>query len=294
MKKEIIDSKRVLIVGGVAGGASAAARLRRLDEKIEIVMFERGPYISFANCGLPYHIGNVIADRKRLLVQTPENMKNRFSIDVRIQSEVIRINRDEKTVLVRDLQTDSEYTERYDVLILSPGAEPVRPPIPGVNLDRVHTLRSIPDMDAIKQYVDQNNAAHAVIVGGGYIGLEMAEALIERGLKVSLVELAPQVMGTVDPEMAAPLHQELKLNGVDLHINTSLNAIEKDEDGLNVSLSNGDLLKTSLVILAIGVRPKPNWRARQSFKSVRAAGLKLMNTCRPATRLSMRWAMPLK
>ncbi|MBL7215629.1 MAG: FAD-dependent oxidoreductase [Phycisphaerae bacterium] len=279
------EIKRVLVIGGVAGGASAAARLRRLDEKVEIVMFERGPYISFANCGLPYHISNVIADRERLLVQTPENMKNRFSIDVRIQSEVIRIDRDKKVVVVRDLQTEQEYTENYDTLVLSPGAEPVRPPIPGLDLEHVHTLRSIPDMDAIKRYVDQNNAAHAVIVGGGYIGLEMAEALIERGMKVSLVELAPQVMGTVDPEMAAPLHQELKLNGVDLHINTSINGIEKNENRLDVNLSNGDLLKTNLVILAIGVRPETKLARQAKLQIGSRGGIKVnehMQTSDPA------------
>ena len=279
------DTKRVLIVGGVAGGASAAARLRRLDEKIQIVMFERGPYISFANCGLPYHISNAIPDRERLLVQTPEKMQRRFGIDVRIQSEVIRIDRDKKEVLVRNLQTGKEYAESYDVLILSPGAEPVRPPIPGVDLDRVFTLRSIPDTDAIKQYVDQNPSSHAVIVGGGYIGLEMAEALIERGLKVSLVELAPQVMGTVDPEMAAPLHQELQLNGVDLHINTSINGIEKDKNGLNVNLSNGDLLKTNLVILAIGVRPETKLAGEAKLQIGPRGGIKVdehMQTSDPA------------
>ncbi|MBC8378135.1 MAG: FAD-dependent oxidoreductase [Planctomycetes bacterium] len=277
--------KRVLIIGGVAGGASAAARLRRLDEKLQIVMFERGPYISFANCGLPYHISNVIADRKRLLVQTPEKMTERFNIDVRVQSEVIRIDRDQKEVVVHNLQTGEEYTESYDALVLSPGAEPIRPPIPGADLKQVYTLRSIPDMDAIKKDVDESKSAHAVIVGGGYIGLEMAEALIERGLKVSLVELAPQVMGTVDPEMAAPLHQELKLNGVDLIINTSINAIENNDTGLNVNLSNGDLLKTDLVILAIGVRPETKLASEAKLQIGPRGGIKVndhMQTSDPA------------
>lgn len=279
------DKKRVLIVGGVAGGASAAARLRRLDENIEIVMFERGPYISFANCGLPYHIGNVIQDRDRLLVQKPENMKKRFNIDVRIHTEVVRIDRDQKQVQVRNLQTGKEDAESYDVLILSPGAEPVRPPIPGVDLDRVFTLRSIPDMDAIKQDVDQKQSTHAVIIGGGYIGLEMAEALIDRKMKVSLVELAPQVMGTVDPEMAAPLHQELALNGVDLHVNTSVSGIQKEGSALTVNLSNGDLLKTDLVILAIGVRPETKLAAQAGLELGSRGGIKVndhMQTSDPA------------
>ena len=250
------DKKRVLIVGGVAGGASAAARLRRLDENVEIVLFERGEYISFANCGLPYHIGNVITDRKRLLVQTPEKMNERFEIDVRIQSEVTSVDREKNQVRVRDRRNDTDYTERYDALILSPGAEPFCPPIAGADSDRVYTLRNIPDMDRIKKYVDESKPKHAVVVGGGYIGLEMAEALIERGLKVSLVELEPQVMGTVDPEMATPLHQELMLNGVDLELNNSVTEIIPADSDLTVQLSNGQALKTDLVIMAVGVRPE--------------------------------------
>ncbi|MFZ9024175.1 MAG: NAD(P)/FAD-dependent oxidoreductase, partial [Anaerohalosphaeraceae bacterium] len=223
------SNKRVLIVGGVAGGASAAARLRRLDEHAEITMFERGEHISFANCGLPYHIGGVITERDRLLVQTPEKMHQRFNIDVRTQSEVVNINPVDKQISVRDLKADRQYTESYDALILSPGAEPMRPPIPGADSAKVFTLRNIPDMDAIKKVVDDNKAKHAVVIGGGYIGLEMAEALSERGVEVSLVELAPQVMGTVDPEMAAPLHQELTLHGVDLRLNTSVEEMESTE-----------------------------------------------------------------
>jgi NADPH-dependent 2,4-dienoyl-CoA reductase/sulfur reductase-like enzyme/peroxiredoxin family protein/rhodanese-related sulfurtransferase/TusA-related sulfurtransferase len=249
-------SKRVLIVGGVAGGASAAARLRRLDETADIVMFERGDYISFANCGLPYHIGNIISERSRLLVQTPDAMKKRFRIDVRTQSEVVRIDRHKKEIVIRDRMGQKDYTESYDTLILSPGAEPVRPPIAGVQSKGVYTLRSIPDMDAVKKQVDEEKPGHAVIVGGGYIGLEMAEALIERGLKVSLVELEPQVMGTVDPEIAAPLHQELELHGVKLFLKTSVTEFHPQADSLEIHLSNGDLLKAEIVILSVGVRPE--------------------------------------
>lgn len=250
------SKKRVLIVGGVAGGASTAARLRRLDEHADIIMFERGEYISFANCGLPYHIGGAIAKRDRLLVQTPEKMHERFRIDVRTQTEVIGIDRPAKKVQVRNLKTGEDSTESYDVLVLSPGAEPICPPIPGAQSRGVYTLRNIPDMDAIKKGVDDGTVKSAVVIGGGYIGLEMTEALVERGVKVSLVELAAQVMGTVDPEIAAPLHQELKLHGVDLRLNDSVTKIVETEDGLTVYLSDGNPLSVQMVIMAIGVRPE--------------------------------------
>lgn len=251
------DSKRVLIVGGVAGGASTAARLRRLCENAEIVLFERGEHISFANCGLPYHIGNVIAERDRLLVQTPEQMKKRFRVDVRVRSEVLRIDRQNKSVAVRDMTTGREYTEQYDTLVLSPGAEPVRPPIPGVAAKRVLTLRSITDMDAIKKLVDDERPSRAVVVGGGYIGLEMTEALVDRGVPVSLVELLPQVMGTVDPEMAFPLHQELRSHGVELLLGTSVTAIhESGPSTVKVELSDGQSRDAGLVVMSVGVRPE--------------------------------------
>ena len=250
------ERKRIVIVGGVAGGASAAARARRLSEDAEIIMFERGPYISFANCGLPYHIGGQIKDRDRLLVQTPEKMHQRFGIDVRTQSEAVRIDRDKKEVTVRDLAKGRESQVTYDALILSPGAEPVRPRMPGIDSPRVFTLRSIPDMDAIKTVVEKEGCNRAVVVGGGYIGLEMAEALIERGLAVSLVELEPQVMGTVDPEMAAPLHQELRLHGVELHLGKSVTEVMTDDAGISVRLSDGQQLATDLIIMAVGVRPE--------------------------------------
>jgi len=196
--------KRVLIVGGGTGGASAAARIRRLSEEAEVVMFERGEYISFANCGLRYHIGGAIKERERLLVQTPQRMRQRFQIDVRTRAEVLRIDREKRQVTVRDLERNREYVEPYDMLVLSPGAEPVRPNLPGVDAERVFTLRSMPDMDAIKKAVDDERPTQAVVMGGGYIGLEMTEALVERGVRVSLVELLPQVMAMVDPEMAEP------------------------------------------------------------------------------------------
>src|SRR5512146_1624959 len=247
--------KRIVIVGGVAGGASAAAKARRMSEDANIILFERGNDISFANCGLPYHVGGIIQDRARLLIQSPQAMRQRFAIDIRTRSEVIRINRQQKTVVVHDRAKDKQYEQPYDALILSPGAEPVRPPIPGADHEKVFTLRSLADMDAIKAAVDKAGLKSAVVVGGGYIGLEMTEALVHRGLSVSLVELEPQVMGPIDPEMATPLHEHLRLKGVDLCLNSSVTAIEEREGQLNVRLSTGRVIPTGLVILAVGVRP---------------------------------------
>ncbi len=250
------QGKRIVIVGGVAGGASAAAKARRVSEDAKIVLFERGSDISFANCGLPYHVGGMIQERDRLLVQSPQAMRKRFGIDVRTNSEVLRIERARKVVVVRDKIKGREYEEPYDVLILSPGAEPVRPPIPGADHKRVFTLRSLVDMDAIKATVDANPSDAAVVVGGGYIGLEMAEALRHRGMAVSLVELDHQVMGPVDPEMAAPLHEHLRLQGVDLHLGASLAAIREHDGQLEALLSTGRTIPCGFVVMAVGVRPE--------------------------------------
>lgn len=261
------ERKRIIIVGGVAGGASAAARARRLSESAEIVLFERGEHISFANCGLPYHIGGAIQDRTKLLVQTPEAMRKRFRIDVRTRTEVIRIDPSKQEITARDPAGQREYTERYDALILSPGAEPIRPPLPGIENPYVFTLRNLADMDAIKRVVDQDHPVRAAIVGGGYIGLEMAEALRERGLEVTLIEMLPQVMGPVDPEMAAPLHSHLRDKGVDLRLKTSVCAIHPQEGGVRVETSTGETIDCGLVILSVGVRPES--------KLAREAGLVL-------------------
>ncbi len=250
------QGKRIVIVGGVAGGASAAAKARRVSEDAEIVLFERGGDISFANCGLPYHVGGIIQDRARLLVQSPQAMRKRFGIDVRTNSEVIRIERARKIVVVHDKAKDRNYEEPYDVLILSPGAEPVRPPIPGADHKQVFTLRNLADMDAIKAAVDADPGKAAVVVGGGYIGLEMAEVLRHRGLAVSLVELEHQVMGPIDPEMAAPLHEHLRLQGVDLCLGASVTAIQERDGQLEALLSTGRAIPCGLVILAVGVRPE--------------------------------------
>ena len=267
-----MDNKRVIIIGGVAGGASAAARARRLSESAEIILVERGPDVSFANCGLPYHIGGTIPSRQSLLVQTPEGLRKRYKLDVRVRTEAVRIDRAAKTVILRDLATGKESAEAYDALILSPGAEPVRPPIPGADRGPqtqyaafgdpgplVFTLRNLGDMDAIKQAVDARKgrgARRAVVIGGGYIGLEMAENLRHVGLDVTLVELANQVFLAVDAEMAAPVHQQLKLHGVDLRLGTSVAGIEPSGDGLRVRLSTGETLEAALAILAVGVRPE--------------------------------------
>ena len=261
------ERKRIVIVGGVAGGASAAARARRLSEDAEIVIFERGRHISFANCGLPYHIGGTIAERERLLVQTPEGMQKRFRIDARTRSEVVRIDRETRNVTVRNLETGQESSEPYDVLILSPGAEPLRPPIPGADSPGVLTLRNLQDMDEIIEAVDKADPRHAVVVGGGYIGLEMAEALRNRDLGVTLVELEKQVFIAADWEMVAPLHQQLELYGVDLRLGTSVTAIRQEEGHLSAILSTGESVPSGLVILAVGVRPEA--------KLAREAGLEI-------------------
>jgi NADPH-dependent 2,4-dienoyl-CoA reductase/sulfur reductase-like enzyme/peroxiredoxin family protein/rhodanese-related sulfurtransferase/TusA-related sulfurtransferase len=250
------QGKRIVIVGGVAGGASAAAKARRVSEDAEIVLFERGGDISFANCGLPYHVGGIIPDRTRLLVQSPQAMRKRFAVDVRTRSEVIRINRQAKTVVVHDRSKDTQYEQPYDALILSPGAEPVRPPIPGADHKRVFTLRSLADMDAIKAVVDAGSLKSVVVVGAGYIGLEMTEVLVHRGLAVSLVELESQVMGPIDPEMATPLQEHLRMKGVDLCLGSSVTAIEESDGQLEARLSTGRAIPCGLVILAVGVRPE--------------------------------------
>ena len=249
------ERKRIVIVGGVAGGASAAARARRLSEEVEIILFERGEHISFANCGLPYHIGGTISERKRLLVQTPEGMRGRFAIDVRTRTEVIRIDRARKLVVARNLATGTEQTESYDVLILSPGAEPIRPAIPGIGAKRIFTLRSLADMDAIKDLVDQEKPQQAAIIGGGYIGLEMAEALRQREVGVTLIEVANQVMSVADPEMVTTLHQQLRLHGIDLRLATSVTSFVEEGHLLHIRLSTGESLQCGLAVLATGVKP---------------------------------------
>ena len=249
--------RRVLIVGGVAGGASCAARLRRLDESVEILMFDRGPYVSFANCGLPYYVGNVISDESRLLVASREMFHERFNIDVHTETEATSIDRNACTLTVRDLRTGHTRTERYDVLVLSPGAAPIRPPLPGVDLPGIFAVRTIPDSRRIRSWIAERSAKTAVVVGGGFIGLEMVENLIHRGLAVTVLEKLPQVMPPLDPEMAVPLMEHLATRGVKLHLGDGLARIEaRDDGGLVVVAESGARLHADLVILAIGVRPE--------------------------------------
>jgi NADPH-dependent 2,4-dienoyl-CoA reductase/sulfur reductase-like enzyme/rhodanese-related sulfurtransferase len=247
--------KKIVIIGGVAGGASAAARARRLSEDAEIILFERSEYISFANCGLPYHIGGTIDDRRRLLVQTPESFRRRFRIDVRIQSEVVAINRAEKNVTVRNTETGEKYTESYDTLVLSPGAEPNRFPIPGMDIGNVFTLRTMNDMDAIMQRMREDSTGRAIVVGGGYIGLEITEAFVQRGISVTLVELAPQVMVTADPEMTALIKHNLIEQSVDLRLNTSVESISRNGDSTIAALSSGETVTCGLIVFSVGVKP---------------------------------------
>ncbi|EMJ3467980.1 TPA: FAD-dependent oxidoreductase [Vibrio harveyi] len=266
---------KIVIIGGVAGGASAAARARRLSEDAEIIMFERGPFVSFANCGLPYHIGGDIQERSKLLLQTPESFLARFNVDVRVMNEVVSINRQDKTVTVKNLLDGSEYQESYDFLLLSPGAGPVVPPIPGIDNPLTHSLRNIPDMDRIIKTIETNKVEHATVVGGGFIGLEMMEAFHQLGVKTTLVEMADQVMTPVDREMAGFAHAEIREKGVDLRLGVALSSvefvanqsvanIEAGEDDthqhlqgkLTLSLNNGDQLDTDILIMAIGVRPE--------------------------------------
>jgi len=247
-------SKKVLIVGGVAGGASTAARLRRLDEEAEIIMFERDEYISFANCGLPYYIGETIKEREKLLVQTPEAMRSRFNIDVRINSEVINIDTVNKKVKVNSKEK-GEYEENYDYLVLSPGAKPIKPAIEGIDSKRIFTLRNIPDTDKIKEQVDKNNIKTAIVIGGGYIGIEMAENLKERGVKVTLVEAAPHILAPFDSEMVTILEKELQDNGVALVLGDGVKGFKDGEKDTEVALNSGKKLIAEMVILAIGVTP---------------------------------------
>lgn len=246
---------KIVIVGGVAGGASAATRLRRLDENAQIVLFERGEHISYANCGLPYYIGGTIKEREALLVQTPRAMKDKFNIDVRVQSEVTAIDRKNKTVSVTDLRTGKRYDESYDKLILSPGAAPVRPPIPGIEQKGIFSLRTVPDTDAIKEAVDKGKPSEALVVGGGFIGLEMAENLHSRGIKVTIVEAADQVMAPIDYEMACIVHRHILSKGLKLYLKDGVKAFHKEGKRVKVELQSGKLLAADMVILAIGVRP---------------------------------------
>lgn len=267
--------KKVVIVGGVAGGASAAARLRRLDEDMEIILFERGEHISYANCGLPYYIGGIIKDKEDLLVQTPEGMRQRFNIDIRVNSEVLDIDVEKKQVKVRDRVTGESYFESYHKLILSPGAEPVRPPIPGIDGENIFTLRNVRNTFDIEDYIVNNDCKNAVVVGGGFIGLEMAENLCHRGLKVTIVEMADQVMAPLDYEMAAIIHKYLKTKDIELVLRDGVKAFVKEEERTLVELQSGKKLETDLVILAIGVRSETTLAKKAGLELGETGGIKV-------------------
>jgi len=245
---------KTLIIGGVAGGASCAARLRRLDEKAEIIMLERGEFISFANCGLPYYVGGDITEKGKLTLQTPESFKARFNIDVRTFCEAIAVDTQNKTVTLRDLKTGEEYTERYDSLVLSPGAAPIRPGIAGMESDKVFTLRNIPDTIRIKQYIEERHPESAVVVGGGYIGVEMAENLVKAGLDVTIVELSDHLIAPLDFDMAADVHRYIKSKGIRLALGNGVVAVQDHGRGLTVELNQGTV-EADMVLLSVGVRP---------------------------------------
>ena len=256
-----MERKKIVIVGGVAGGASAAARARRLCEQCEIIVFERGPHVSFANCGLPYFVGGEIVEQDSLLLQTPETLRARFNLDVRVSTEVVAIDRGRQVLKVRELGSGREYEQTYDTLVLSTGASPLKPPIPGIDRAGHFTVRNIPDVERIMAWIKDCRACRAVVVGGGYIGLEMAEQLKHRGLGVTVIEALPQVMTPLDPEMAAWLHQELRANDVALHLGDSVAAFEAPQPGETarasvVVLKSGKRIEADTVVLGLGVRPE--------------------------------------
>ena len=264
-------STKLIIVGGVAGGASAATRARRLSEDAQIILFERGEYVSFANCGLPYYIGNEIKDRDDLLVTTVELLQDRFNIDVRTFSEVVDVDPSKKLVTVRNVKTNETYSESYDKLVLSPGGLPIKPPLEGIELDSVFTLWTIPDSDRIKTIIEENKPKNAVVIGGGFIGLEMAENLIQLGIKVVLVEMLDQVMPPLDYEMATLVHKQLVENGVHLHLGDAVKSFRKQDGRTVVTTSKGSEFECDMVMLSIGVKPE-NMLARKAGLELGARG----------------------
>jgi NADPH-dependent 2,4-dienoyl-CoA reductase/sulfur reductase-like enzyme/rhodanese-related sulfurtransferase len=252
-----MSQKRVVIVGGVAGGATCAARVRRLDENAEILVFDRGPYVSFANCGLPYYVGDVIHDESKLLLASPELFRKRFNIEVRTKHEVVAIDRERRTVKVRNLERRTESVESYDVLVLSPGAAPIRPTWPGIDLPGIFTLRNLPDSREIRSWITTKKPQTAVVVGGGFIGLEMAENLAHRGIAVTVVEMAKQVMPPLDAEMAEYARQHLEAHGVNLVLGEGVTGFERNGDGgLIVRTQSGAEFEAEMAVLSIGVRPE--------------------------------------
>jgi NADPH-dependent 2,4-dienoyl-CoA reductase/sulfur reductase-like enzyme/rhodanese-related sulfurtransferase len=258
---------KVVIIGGVAGGASAAARLRRLSEETEIILLERGEYISYANCGLPYHIGGAIEERDSLFVMTPEKFRAWMNVDVRTKNEAVRIDREKKEVEVFNRQSGERYIENYDYLVLSPGAEPLRPPLPGIDSEGIFSLRTVPDTDRIYNYINEKRPQNAVVVGAGYIGMEMAENLHHRGLNVTVVELAPQVLPPIDADMAALVQQYLRTLGMKLRLGKGVKHFHALENGgIRVELAEGEMLEADIVILSIGVKPETRLAAEAGLE----------------------------
>ena len=281
-KKEQSKKPRILIVGGVAGGASCAARARRLSEDAEIIVFERGPFVSFANCGLPYYVGNVITHEKSLLVATPELFSKRFNIEVKVHSEVLAIDREKRELKVRNLLTGEVSAEIYDALVLAPGSSPIKPPLPGIDLPGIFTLRTIPDSNRMKDWIVNKNVKRAVVVGGGFIGLETAENLVKRGISVTIIEMLPQIMPPIDPEMAVPLQEHLKANGVTLHLGDSVAKFERVEDVGNLVVTTQTEMKfeCEMALLAVGVRPEVSLAKQAGLEIGVLGGIRVTNQMR--------------
>lgn len=265
---------KIIIIGGVAGGATTAARVRRSDETAEIILLEKGKYISYANCGLPYYIGGVITEREKLFVQTPEAFSKRFQVDVRTENEVVSINREKKTVTIRKANEEI-YEESYDKLLISTGATPVRPPLPGIESEGIFTLRNVSDTDRIKKYTERHDIKKAVVVGAGFIGLEMAENLHALGAEVSIVEMINQVMAPIDFSMASIIHQHLMDKGVNLYLEQTVDSFEKNDDEIKVTFKNGKTISADIVILSIGVRPETTLAKNAGLTIGEAGGIKV-------------------
>jgi len=264
---------KYIIIGGVAGGASTAARLRRLDECAEIILLEKGEYISYANCGLPYYIGEVIKDRNKLLVQTAQGFRNRFQIDVRVRNEVLKIIPEENQVLIKDLNSGHMYTESYDKLVLSLGAEPIKPPIPGLETPGIFTLRNVQDTDFIKKYIEIKHVKTAVIMGGGFIGLEMAENLFHLGIEITLIELGEQILSPLDYPLAAIAQNYIREKGIKIYLRTEVKEFSSRKGKIHIQLKDEESLETDMVILSIGVFPDTNLAKKAGLKIGEAKGI---------------------
>ena len=287
---------KILIIGGVGRLAPDLlfARLRRLDERSQIIMLERGEYISYANCGLPYHVGDVIQSRDALLVTPVQVMRERFNVDVRIRNEALAIDRENKTVRIKNHVSGEEYTESYDKLVIATGSSPLRPRIPGIDSPRILTLWTVPDTDHIRSMIREHGAKRAVVVGGGFIGLEMAENLHHAGLSVSIVEATDQVMAPVDPEMAAVLHENIRSNGVGLHLSDGGASFEDTGSEVDVKLSSGKILTADIVILSIGVRANSQIAKEAGLELNARGGIIVNDHLQTSIPTSMRQATSLK